>query len=117
LYRTAAENGSSGVFGTRTTAAATVFAARFRSLVRGVGKVPDRLSESSLICAVSGGVGGSWDFMVTLRTRETAMVASAAISRASTAHRGFVVNTTKNGTEVCREKVCGQGRVTYKFCW
>lgn len=116
MYRTAAENGSSGVFGTRTTAAAAVFTARFRSLVRDVGIWPDVLSESSLSCAVSV-VGGSWGFMVTLRIRETAMVASAAISRASIAHRGFVVNTTKNGTEVHRENVCGRGRVTYRFCW
>jgi hypothetical protein len=65
---------------------------------------------------VSREVGGSWGLIVTLRTRETAMVASAAISRASTAHRGFVVNTTKYGIEVRRENVCGRGRVTYKFC-
>lgn len=46
LYLTAAENGSSGVFGKRTT---SDFGARFKSLARGVREDPDEASESSLL--------------------------------------------------------------------
>ncbi len=45
--------------------------------------------------------------------RETVTVASAAISRASKADLGFVVKTTKKGSDAAREKVKGSGNVTY----
>ena len=50
--------------------------------------------------------------MVTWRKRETEIVASTAISRASIGERGFVVKTTKKGTDADRGKVEGTGRVS-----
>ena len=41
------------------------------------------------------------------RNSETEMVASAAISRARDADRGFVVKTTKYGIELVRVKLAG----------
>jgi hypothetical protein len=46
------------------------------------------------------------------REMEIDIVASDAISRASEAERGIVVNTTKNGMEAVRENVKEWARVT-----
>lgn len=69
-------------------------------------------SESSLE-GVKGGVGGNDDcsLMTVCRVNETVMVASAAISLASSGDRGVVVNTTKYGIDDEREKVTDVGRV------
>ena len=45
------------------------------------------------------------------------MVASAAISRAIAAERGFVVNTTKYEIALERAKVAGWGSVTCGVMW
>lgn len=50
--------------------------------------------------------------MVTWRRSDTDTVASTAISRARSGHRGLVVKTTKKGTQADRGKVEGTGSVT-----
>jgi hypothetical protein len=51
--------------------------------------------------------------MVILRTSDTHIVASAAISLASSGDRGEVVKTTKYGIDDAREKVKEVGSVIY----
>ena len=53
------------------------------------------------------------EIIVIWRRRDTATVASAAISRASVGEWGFVLKTTKKGMDAERAKVEGSGRVTW----
>ena len=73
------------------------------------------LSDSSLAGGVSGGVGdcevGCGD-MIILRIRDTAIVASAAISVTKDGDPVFVTNTTKYGIKLQRENLRGRGSVT-----
>lgn len=103
---------SSGVRGIRISGGGVFLCltTRFRSLEREDGGVSDSSPEHD---GVQGGVGGrDGDSLIfTWRSSETDIVASAAISRARDDDRGVVVNTTKYGMEVAREKVTGLGRV------
>ena len=65
---------------------------------------------------VSGGVGGgeACSRTLTCRTKETEIVASAAISCASSGHRGVVANRTKYGISEARENMTEAGKVIYK---
>ena len=58
-------------------------------------------------------VHGRCMLTVTLRSSETAMVASAAISRQRVFDLGWVVNTTKRGIRPFFENEAGFGSVTF----
>lgn len=74
------------------------------------------LSDSSLAGGVSGRMGGCdvrCGVMMILRIRDTAIVASAAISLIRDDDLVFVENTTKYRMEPQRENDWGRGSVTY----
>jgi hypothetical protein len=87
-----------------------LLATRLRNLLPG----DEDMSESSSV-GVRGGVGGSVMVWLTevRRTKETEIVASAAISLARLADLGVVLNTTKYGILQERGYVRGFGRVIY----
>ena len=75
-----------------------------------------RLSDSSLLGGVSGQIGdGGAGCGVTVmwRIRDTAIVASAAISSTRRDDPVVVENTTKYGMELQRENEWQRGSVTY----
>lgn len=74
------------------------------------------LSDSSLAGGVSGRIGDCGvrcGVMVILRIRDTAIVASAAISLIRHGDPVLVENTTKYRMELQRENDWGRGSVTY----
>ena len=102
---------------TRSSRLFKVLATRNRPLRATRPNPPGREDDRSSfeVEGVSGGVGGKEgaSVMVTWRTSDMEIVASAAISLAMLAERGVVVKTTKYGIEEARGNVTEVGKVTY----